>query len=125
MGGVRERAVTITAVFRPRRHRKPSTWARGLLPTGLGTVSGESPPGVAFRRTRREGRRITSLQDTRNDMRAMGVGGVPRAEIVRRFGQQIEYRSSFPGCIGSGTRFGVMVSVWTVASRSFFGCLRP
>lgn len=64
---------------------------------------------------------MASLQDARNDMRVMGAGVVPETEIVRRLRQQIEYRSSFPGCIGSRVRFGVMVSVWTVASRSFFG----
>ena len=62
---------------------------------------------------------MASLQDARNDMRVMGAGVVPGTEIVRRLRQQIEYRSSFPGCIGSRTRFGVMVSVWTVASRPF------
>ena len=62
---------------------------------------------------------MASLQDARNDMRAMGAGVVPGTEIVRRLRQQIEYRSSFPGCIGSRTRFGVMVSFGRLLAAHF------
>ena len=68
---------------------------------------------------------MASLQDARNDMRVMGAGVVPETEIVRRLRQQIEYRSSFPGCVDRQMSFGVVETPFVRLLALSRGNMRP